>query len=161
MPIRPENKARYPKNWPHIREAKLQIAGNRCQWPGCGAINHSVGYWRETDKSYKWGPLQGNAQCDLAGQGLAWPSLLPLTYSEARAFAADLDGGDMCEGQKATVIVLTIAHLDHTPENCADDNLRAWCQRHHLAYDAEHHKATAYATRRAARRTPDMFEEAA
>lgn len=40
-------------------------------------------------------------------------------------------------------IVLTIAHLDHQPENCADDNLRAWCQRCHLAYDAQHHAATA------------------
>ena len=33
-------------------------------------------------------------------------------------------------------VVLTIAHLDHTPENCDDENLRAWCQRCHLTYDA-------------------------
>jgi hypothetical protein len=53
--------------------------------------------------------------------------------------------------------VLTIAHLDHTPENCADDNLRAWRQRHHLAYDAEHHKITAYRTRKDAAMTADLF----
>lgn len=47
------------------------------------------------------------------------------------------------------VIVLTVAHLDHQPEHCTDDNLRAWCQRHHLAYDLVHHTTTAYMTRRA------------
>lgn len=54
-------------------------------------------------------------------------------------------------------IVLTIAHLDHTPENCADDNLRAWCQRCHLAYDAKHHQETAYETRRNGKAITDMF----
>lgn len=37
-------------------------------------------------------------------------------------------------------VVLTVAHLDHTPENCSDDNLRAMCQRCHLAYDKGHHE---------------------
>lgn len=32
-------------------------------------------------------------------------------------------------------VVLTIAHLDHTPENCEDWNLRALCQRCHNRYD--------------------------
>ena len=32
-------------------------------------------------------------------------------------------------------VVLTVAHLDHTPENCADDNLAALCQRCHNRYD--------------------------
>lgn len=36
-------------------------------------------------------------------------------------------------------VVLTIGHLDHTPEHCALPNLRAWCQRCHLTYDAQHH----------------------
>jgi 5-methylcytosine-specific restriction endonuclease McrA len=39
-------------------------------------------------------------------------------------------------------VVLTVAHLDHVPENCAPDNLRALCQRCHLAYDREHHRVT-------------------
>jgi 5-methylcytosine-specific restriction endonuclease McrA len=38
-------------------------------------------------------------------------------------------------------VVLTIAHLDHTPEHCELENLRAWCQRCHLTYDAAHHAA--------------------
>jgi len=33
-------------------------------------------------------------------------------------------------------IVLTIAHMDHTPENCEEENLKALCQRCHNRYDA-------------------------
>jgi hypothetical protein len=39
-------------------------------------------------------------------------------------------------------IVLTIAHLDHTPENCARGNLRALCQKCHNSYDAKHRAQT-------------------
>ena len=46
-----------------------------------------------------------------------------------------------------SVVVLTTAHLDHVPEHCDDENLRAMCQRCHLAYDAALHAATAAATR--------------
>ena len=51
----------------------------------------------------------------------------------------------------------TLIAFGEFPENCADENLRAWCQRHHLAYDAEHHKATAYRTRRERANTVEMF----
>ena len=90
MPIKPENKSRYPKNWKQIRERILQRAGNRCEF--CGVENHT----------YRYNPKTG----------------------------------------KEAYIVLTIAHLDHTPENCSDDNLRALCQRCHNQYDAEHRKQT-------------------
>lgn len=36
-------------------------------------------------------------------------------------------------------VVLTCAHLDHHPANCAPENLRAWCQRCHLTYDLPIH----------------------
>lgn len=39
-------------------------------------------------------------------------------------------------------VILTVAHLDHDPANCSEDNLLAMCQRCHLAYDAELHRAT-------------------
>lgn len=39
-------------------------------------------------------------------------------------------------------VVLTIAHLDHDVTNNAPGNLRAWCQRCHLTYDASHHVGT-------------------
>jgi 5-methylcytosine-specific restriction endonuclease McrA len=37
---------------------------------------------------------------------------------------------------KMVNIVLTVAHLDHQPENCADKNLAALCQKCHNSYDA-------------------------
>ena len=55
-------------------------------------------------------------------------------------------------------VVLTVAHLDHRPENCADDNLRALCQRCHLRYDAEHHQANARRTRHAKKAHRDLFD---
>lgn len=61
-------------------------------------------------------------------------------------------------GDQVTRIVLTIAHLDHTPENCDPANLRAYCQRCHLAYDAEHHQQSAYATRRRHHALGDLFD---
>lgn len=72
--------------------------------------------------------------------------------------------GDRCEGSPAypdcraknrelhpvtgSQVVLTVGHLDHTPENCADDNLMHWCQRCHLTYDAPEHSRTRYRTQR-------------
>ncbi len=44
-------------------------------------------------------------------------------------------------------VVLTVAHLDHNPQNCADENLKALCQRCHLRYDIEHHKRNSANTR--------------
>ena len=40
------------------------------------------------------------------------------------------------------LVILTVAHLDHQPENCDDSNLRAMCQRCHLRYDRFHHRET-------------------
>lgn len=43
---------------------------------------------------------------------------------------------------KMARIVLTIAHLNHNPSDCRDDNLRALCQRCHNRYDAKHRVKT-------------------
>jgi hypothetical protein len=37
--------------------------------------------------------------------------------------------------EKSTRFVLTVAHLDHVPENCSRDNLKAWCSVCHCRYD--------------------------
>lgn len=144
MPIRPENKHRYPADWPEISRAARERAGWKCQHPGCLARQYSVGiWWRQSpDSAPQWAEQYEP----------------PATYTEARALAAEAQlearhvGGD-----KLTVIVLTVAHLDHQPENCADDNLRALCQRHHLAHDHDHHRANAQATRRAKAGTMELF----
>lgn len=39
-------------------------------------------------------------------------------------------------------VVLTVAHLNHTPEDCSPGNLMAMCQACHLNYDIDHHAAT-------------------
>lgn len=41
-----------------------------------------------------------------------------------------------------STVYLTVAHLDHTPENCTETNLKAMCQACHLGYDNEHHTQT-------------------
>lgn len=65
-----------------------------------------------------------------------------------------VQGGASWTGAK---VVLTVAHLDHTPENCADENLKDMCQACHLAYDHEHHQRNARATRRARKADGDLF----
>lgn len=56
-----------------------------------------------------------------------------------------------------SVVVLTVAHVDHDPTNNAAENLRAWCARCHLAHDAEHHAKNARATRRGRKAVGDLF----
>ena len=87
---------------------------------------------------------------------MKWNTPAP-SYSEARALAAEQWHAQGEEGIKPIVIVLTTAHLNHDPTDCRDENLRALCQRHHLAHDADHHKCTAHATRKAAAGTLDML----
>jgi len=105
MPIRPENKDRYPANWPEIRRQVLDRAGNCCEI--CGVPNYAVGYRN------RWGQ-----------------------FVEIENYEADPDYWDGNLALKTVKIVLTIMHLDHTPENCALDNLKAACQHCHNNYDA-------------------------
>lgn len=133
MPIRPENRDRYPPDWPEIRKRILARAQHRCEWEGCAAFHRQLGYWRDE----VWVPL---------------PRALRDAGVDKPCIVASKEGP-----LKIIMIVLTIAHLDHVPEHCDDDNLRAWCQRHHLRYDAQHHAQTAYATRRARANTRELF----
>lgn len=127
----------------------------RCQ--SCAIENYAVGY---RDQGGWFVRLCGSGPCDAAGQGLQWPSLEPISYREAREFAAasntESDGKDG-EGNHYFVIVLTVAHLDHDPRNCDLANLKALCQRCHLQYDSSHHGESAYRSRRAGKAI-DMFE---
>jgi 5-methylcytosine-specific restriction endonuclease McrA len=87
MPIKPENKKRYPKNWDKISTfIRFERAKNKCEV--CGA------------KNYQPHPITGSK------------------------------------------VILTVAHLDHTPENCDFSNLKAMCQKCHNSYDAQHRKET-------------------
>ena len=50
-----------------------------------------------------------------------------------------------------SMVILTVAHLNHIPEDCDPANLKAMCQGCHLHYDRHHHAAT-----RARGRVEDM-----
>lgn len=86
MPIKPENRHRYPADWKAIRASILERAGHCCEgspaYPDCRAKNGAI------------------------------------------------------HDRTGSKVVLTIAHLDHVPENCDPSNLRAWCQLCHNTYDA-------------------------
>lgn len=144
MPIKPENKARYPANWAEIRQAAGERAQWKCQHPGCLACQYDIGMWL----------LQPVARAN-------WQRLAKAeTYAKARQEAAEASFGLCGDGPgvpRIIVIVLTCAHLDHQPENCDPSNLRMFCQRHHLAHDHQHHQANAQATRRARAGTAELF----
>ena len=134
MPIKPENRYRYPADWKQIRTRILQRANYRCEHAGCRAQHGVTGYWHDS----RFTPM---------------PDALWQAGAKVGDRIACADGSTI----KIIKIVLTIAHLDHQPENCTDDNLRAWRQRHHLAYDHDHHRRNAQATRRAKAGTLEMF----
>jgi hypothetical protein len=46
-----------------------------------------------------------------------------------------------------STVVLATAHRDHEPRNCAPENLFAACQRCHIWYDRDQHRANAAWTR--------------
>lgn len=129
MPIKPENLKRYPANWKDIRTAILERAGNACEGsPAYPDCRAPNGWWRLKED----GALTGDE--DLADEWI---------------FNA--------EAGLVTRIVLTIAHLDHVPEHCEPENLRAWCQRCHLHYDLPMHMRNAFITRHERLGVPDMF----
>lgn len=112
MPIRPENRARYPKDWAQISLEVRARAGWRCEgspaYPDCRAEH-----------------------------GRPHPAT-------------------------GSTVVLTVAHLDHRPENCGQPgdrtNLKAWCQRCHNTYDLPHRRRGIAARARDRLGVMEMFE---
>ena len=104
MPVRPDNKARYPPDWKQIaREVK-----DACGWV-----------------------------CEFCSMQCRRP-------------------GEAFDTHRRT---MSVAHLDHTPENCDRANLRGLCSACHLRYDARHHAASAARTRRSRKACGDLFDE--
>lgn len=113
MPIKPENKARYPKNWKEISTSIKERAGWRCECHGeCGRGTHEGRCTNEHGKA---------------------------------AYGT---------GSK---VILTTAHLNHIPEDCSPENLKAMCQGCHLHYDKDHHAETRARTKRENAKTVDLF----
>lgn len=64
------------------------------------------------------------------------------TYQDIRTDIVKFLNENYTVKENGSKVVLTIAHLDHTPENCDPDNLRALCQKCHNQYDAKHRTET-------------------
>lgn len=142
MPIRPENRGRYPADWREISARIRARAGNQCEW--CGVGNHELGGRTAGGTWLPALPLGEN------GSRLQWPQ--PGEW-------AWCGSGGRSEKLRIVRIVLTVAHLDQQPENCTDENLKALCQRCHNRYDAPTRRAGIVARARAACAVADLFEE--
>jgi len=57
------------------------------------------------------------------------------------------------------IVVLTVAHSNHTPEDCSDENLAAACQLCHNRYDANHRLINRQRRRRAQKQTLELFND--
>jgi hypothetical protein len=115
---------KYPANWKDIRSAILDRSGDRCE--KCGAPN-GVSVWRR-----KWGELNVWSE-----DRLVWHSAEDGHEVSGVSFKLQNVPSERC-----IRIMLTCAHLDHDPAHNDPSNLRAWCQRCHVLYDAEHHRET-------------------
>jgi hypothetical protein len=90
--------------------------------------------WPAISWVIRW--IRALGRCECRGE-CGRVHLTPLDRCSAR------NGGSTIHG---AAVVLTVAHLDHIPENCHPANLRAMCQGCHLRYDREHHAETRRAT---------------
>lgn len=140
MPIRPENKERYPVNWAEIADRIKKRARHKCE--RCGVRNYELG-GRDPDGNWHAANPTGTN-----GMSKTWP--LPGDYGWCRDWPH--------EQLRIVRIILTVAHLNHTPENCSPDNLRAWCQRCHNSYDAGERRKGTEQRARAERAVGDLFE---
>jgi len=140
MPIRESERARYPADWSTVVVPRIRArSGGRCECFGdCGRDHEPE--MRMTPEPLESAPMD----LGLAPSGPARPATVP--YVEARCEAVN----GWLHPVTRSLVVLTVAHLDHTPENCDDTNLLDMCQRCHLKYDAPHHAETRAAARRAA-----------
>jgi hypothetical protein len=108
----PMNRKLYPKNWDEIaRTIKTQVnwhcesCDRPCRTPG------------EIDE-------------DLIDRISNYHEWVKDLYEEIQD-----DEHGVVHIPKLTRFTLTVAHLDHIPENCDRSNLRAWCTVCHCRYD--------------------------
>jgi 5-methylcytosine-specific restriction endonuclease McrA len=112
MPIRPENRGRYPKDWKAISARIKRRARNRCEFT--------------------------------VDDGVTTPRRCKARHGKPHPVTG-------------AIVVLTVAHLNHLPEDCRDENLKAACQRCHNRYDAPMRARGIKARARDKRAAGDLF----
>lgn len=121
----------YAKNWPAIRAAVLERAGNCCEQ--CGVPNYATIIRSSVDPEQYLLLKDDGIYYTMDGE--------PVRLSE---MPGEYAGKDIR-------IVLTTAHVNHDTSDNRMENLRAWCQLHHLRHDAQYHAENARQTRLAKR----------
>lgn len=132
----PADMSKYPANWPEIRARILRRAGGNEDDPRVGARCEKCGIRNYAIRAREeWEALKGFD-----------------SYQDAKGFADDHNRNAvmLVVYGRASVVVLTIAHIhDPNPQNVADDNLQALCQKCHNGHDVEYRKRNRANTRRA------------
>lgn len=135
-PIKPEHRHAYSRasGWPQLRLRILERAKGHCEWPGCGAKNHAIGYHTERGVFHE-------------------------LHTDAEIMGAKEDGERVVRVVLTVAHLDQDGHLGHhDPER-----LRAWCQLHHCRYDAAQRALNASRTNALKREVPgqqSLFGEA-
>ena len=135
MPIRPELRPLYPKDWPELsRRVRFERAGGECE-----RCRRPHGMELRCLPDGRWFDPRSATWRDRRGRAARWPDLEDLTR------------------QRTTRIVLAAAHVNHDPARSGQRNLRAWCQACHLAHDRAWHLLQRWITFRLRYARGDLF----
>jgi len=146
MPIKPEQRKRYPETWKEIsKRIRFGRARGRCECRGQCELGHDNDVHGQDGG--RCGVLHATTIRREKANGALWQfaEYVPRNSKYDRDF-----------GNPATV-TLSLAHVDRTPENGDDQNLLAMCNRCHIRFDRFQHAATAKKTRAAKRETFDPW----
>ncbi|WP_333630739.1 hypothetical protein [Agrobacterium cavarae] len=137
MPIRRQHRYLYPIDWQQITDyIRFERAGGRCEHcrrPHGQTVTHlgDGRWWDETDQTWR----------DDRGRVLK------------RLKTPVLD-----TALKTTLVFLATAHLDNNPGHNDRRNLKALCQRCHMAYDRQEHQRRRRISFLMSRAIGDLFE---
>jgi len=133
MPIRPELRHFYGKEWQTVTRPRILARANNC-CEECGVPNHlrvtrAMSWWTIPPWQWWFTPWKPDG----------FPSIV---WRTGRAVhKGDNFPREICH---EVYIVICVAHLNHTPGDDRDENLKALCQYCHLHMDAfQHHRTRA------------------
>ncbi|WP_062212796.1 hypothetical protein [Aureimonas sp. AU12] len=140
MPIKPEMRGFYPIDWEQLSASiRFRRANGRCEQ--CKRPHKRLvcqltdGRWYD-DEAQRWRDEKGRGTRANLPSPERLPSEIPARY---------------------VYVVIACAHLDHDVANNDAANLRALCQRCHLAHDRPRHRTQRWLTWRASKAIGDLF----